>query len=155
MAKLVQLKIAVILHLLITWSAIAHAADASTFVSGIEAIPLEAFGYVAGIAFASGSAATLIKVARPDVVVRSLALEVTKDLVSSVVAGMLMFFVTSWREVPLWPQLGLILVAGYGGTKVLDLALADGLFPWLGKALGRLPDAAPPVRTPRSEEPTP
>lgn len=154
MAKFVQLKIAVVLHLLITWSALAHAADASAFVSGIESIPIEALGYVGGIAFASGSAATLIKVARPDVMVRNLFLEVFKDLVSSVVAGMLVFFFTSWLGTSMWPQLGLILLAGFGGTKVLDVALADGLFPWLSRAMGRLPEAAP-ARPTTNEETTP
>lgn len=148
MAKFVQLKIAIVIHLLITWSAVAYAADANSFVLGIEAIPLEAFGYVAGIAFASGSAATLIKVARPDIIVRNLFLEVVKDLVASVVAGMLVFFFTSWMGTSIWPQLGLILLAGFGGTRVLDVAIADGLFPWLSKVMGRTIDTIPAPRAP-------
>lgn len=143
MAKLVQLKIAILLHLLVTWSAVAYAADTTSFVSGIESIPLQALGYVAGIAFASGSAATLIKVARPDIIVRNLFLEVVKDLVSSVVAGMLVFFFTSWMGTTIWPQLGLILLAGFGGTRVLDVALADGFFPWLSKAMGHTLESMP------------
>lgn len=143
MAKSLQLKFALLVHLFITWTAFAYASDPKDFVAGIESIPLDAFKYVAGVSFAAGSAATLIKVARPDIVIRNLVLEVIKDLVSSVVAGMLVFFFTSWMGLSMWPQLGLILMAGFGGTRVLDMALAEGFFPWLSKAMGRLatPDA--------------
>jgi hypothetical protein len=143
--KSLQLRLALLVHLFITGSVFAYASEAKDFVAGIESIPLEAFKYVAGVAFASGSAATLIKVARPDIVVRNLPLEVVKDLACSVVAGMLIFAFTSWMGLSMWPQLALILMAGFGGTRVLDMALAEGFFPWLSRAMGRMGEPTPPA----------
>lgn len=138
MGKSIQLKLCALVHLFIIATAFAYAADAKEFVAGIEAIPLDAFKYVAVVAFAAGTGATLIKVARPDIVVRSLPLEIAKDLFCSVLAGTLVFAFTSWLGLTMWPQLILILMAGFGGTQVLDVALAKGFFPWLSVVLGRL-----------------
>lgn len=143
MGKSIQLKLCALVHLLIIATAFAYAADANEFVAGIEAIPLAAFKYVAVLSFAAGTGATLIKVARPDVIVRSLPLEIAKDLFCSVIAGVLVFGFTSWVGLTMWPQLILILMAGFGGTQVLDVALAKGFFPWLSSVLGRLSGPPP------------
>lgn len=147
MAKSLQLKLAIVVHLFITGTVFAYAADAKEFVSGLDSIPLEAFQRVAALAFAAGSAATLIKVARPSVSIRNLPLEIIKDLFCSVLAGMLIFAFTNWLGVGVWPQFVLVLLAGFGGTQVLDMALAKGFFPWLSGVLGRLggtPQPPPP-----------
>lgn len=138
MGKSIQLKLAALVHLFTTGIVIAYASEAKDFVEGIEAIPIEAFKYVAGVAFAFGSAATLIKVARRDIIIKNLPLEILKDLVCSVAAGMLVFAFTSWIGLSMWPQFGLIMLAGFGGTQVLDVALSKGFFPWLNQVLGRL-----------------
>lgn len=150
MAKSLQLKLAIVVHLFITGTVFAYAADAKEFVSGLDSIPLEAFQRVAALAFAAGSAATLIKVARPSVAVKNLPLEIVKDLFCSVLAGMLIFAFTNMAGLSMWPQFVLVLLAGFGGTQVLDMALAKGFFPWLSSLLGRLGGAVPP--TPRSED---
>jgi hypothetical protein len=142
--KSIQVKLCALVHLLIIGTAFAYAADANDFVAGIESIPLDAFKYVAMVAFAAGTGATLIKVARPDVVVKRLPIEIAKDLFCSGLAGMLVFFFTSWVGLTIWPQLILILLAGFGGTQVLDVALAKGFFPWLSTVLGRLSGPVPP-----------
>lgn len=153
MAKTLQLKIAILLHLLLTWSAFAYAAEENSFVAGIESIPLKAIGLVLFISVVGGSASTLTKIARPDIVVKSLVLEICKDLVCSVAAGMLLFLFTSWWTWNFWGQATMILMAGYGGAKVLDFSLAEGFFPALARALGRsvapavpVPPATPPVQ---------
>lgn len=153
MAKSLQLKIALILHVLFTWNAFAYAAEENAFVAGIESIPIKAIGLVVFISFVGGSASTLTKIARPDIAVRSLTLEICKDMVCSVAAGLLIFLFTSWWTWNFWGQAAMILLAGYGGSKVLDFSLAEGFFPALARALGRpAPDSTPPVVPPVKEE---
>jgi len=152
-AKSLQLKIAILLHLLLTWCTFAYAAEENSFVAGLESIPLKAIGLVLFISVVGGSASTLTKIARPDVVVRSLALEISKDMVCSIAAGMLLFLFTSWWTWNFWGQATMILLAGYGGSKVLDFSLAEGFFPALSRALGR--SAAPPPVVPPVQEETP
>lgn len=138
MAKSYQLKYAIWAYLLMTWSALAYAAE-SPFVTGIDAIPQKAFAYVFGLAIIGGAAGTLAKLARPDVVVRNLPLEIAKDIVASLVAGMLAFFITSWLDnFDFWLTAIAITMAGYGGSKVLDFALVEGFMPWLRDLLRRV-----------------
>lgn len=143
MAKSVQLKWAIWIYLLLNWTAVAYASE-SPFVAGIETIPVKAVAYVFGLAIIGGAAGTLTKLSRPDIVVRNLPLEITKDIVASLAAGLLVFFFTSWWDnINFWLQAAFVTMAGYGGSKVLDLALADGFLPWLQRAFGRNVDAAP------------
>lgn len=144
MGKSIQLRLAALVHLFITGTVIAYAAEAKAVIAGIESIPLESVRWVAGVSFAFGSVATIIKVAKRDIAVKNLPLEIAKDLVSSVAAGVLVFAFTSWLEVPMWPQFILIMLAGFGGTQVLEVALAKGFFPWLNGILGRLSGAPVP-----------
>lgn len=143
MGKSIQLKLAALVHLLILGSAFAYAAEVKTVFDGLESLPIEAFKSAAIISFAAGTGATLIKVARPDIVIRNLALEIVKDLFCSMLSGVLVFGFTSWVGLTIWPQFILVLLAGFGGTQVLDMALAKGLFPWLSTVLGRI--AGPPA----------
>ncbi|KAK1548192.1 hypothetical protein Q3G72_001039 [Acer saccharum] len=136
--SLQQLKFAVWIYLTLFWCFAAYGAD-STLVQGLEAIPLKAALYVLVLSVVGGAAGTLNKLAQPDLQIRNLPLEIAKDTIMSVVAGMLTFFMTSWISViTFWPQAILITVAGYGGSKVLDLALADGLIPWLQRVFGKV-----------------
>lgn len=157
MAKSLQLKIAILLHLLLTWCTFAYAAEENSFVAGLESIPLKAIGLVLFISVVGGSASTLTKIARPDVVVRSLALEISKDMVCSIAAGMLLFLFTSWWTWNFWGQATMILLAGYGGSKVLDFSLSEGFFPALARALGRTAESTKPANpiTPPVQEESP
>lgn len=150
MGKSIQLKLAALVHLFITGIVIAYAAESKAVVAGIESIPLESVRWVAGVSFAFGSVATIIKVAKRDIAIKNLPLEIIKDLVSSVAAGVLVFAFTSWIELSMWPQFILIMLAGFGGTQVLDVALAKGFFPWLNAILGRL-SGSPPVAPPEKD----
>lgn len=143
MAKSLQLKYAIWTYLLMTWSVVAYAAE-NPLVAGIEAIPLKAVLYVFALSIVGGAAGTLTKLARPDIQVRNLPLEIAKDMVASVAAGLIVFFFTSWwDDVNFWLQAALVTMAGYGGSKVLDLALADGFLPWLQRAFGRAASEPP------------
>lgn len=143
MAKSVQLKWAIWIYMLLNWTAVAYASE-SPFVAGIEKIPAKAVVYVFGLAVLGGAAGTLTKLARTDIVVRNLSLEITKDIVASLAAGVFVFLFTSWwDDINFWLQAAFITLAGYGGSKVLDLALADGLLPWMQRVFGRNVDAAP------------
>ena len=143
MAKNVQLKYAVQAYLLLTWSAFAYAAE-NPFVAGIESIPARAIVYVLGLAVIGGAAGTLTKLSRPDTVVRNLPLEICRDILASVVAGMLVFFFTSsvkWFD--FWLMAAMVTLAGYGGSKVLDLMLVDGALPALRNLIQRIFNITP------------
>lgn len=147
MAKSYQLKLAIWFYLVFNWTAVAWAAE-SPLVAGIESIPLKAMVYVFALSIVGGAAGTLTKLSKPEVIVRNLPLEITKDIVASVAAGMLIFFFTSWWDsINFWLQAAMVTMAGYGGSKVLDFALADGFFPWMQRAFGRNVDT-PPNRSP-------
>lgn len=138
MAKSSQLKYAIWAYLMLTWSAMAYAAE-NPFVDGLDSIPQKAIAYVFGLAIIGGAAGTLAKLARPDVVVPNLPLEIVKDIMASLVAGMLAFFVTSWIDkFDFWLTAIAITMAGYGGSKVLDFALVEGFMPWLRDLLRRV-----------------
>lgn len=132
-----QLKRAFWLWLLTIWSTTAWAAQ-STFAADLSSIPLEAIKWTVLLSFIGGAASTTNKIAAPDVVVRSIPLEILKDVMASLVAGLVTFFLCSWINVPYWLQAALITLAGYGGSKALDQLLVNGLFAWFEKMFGRL-----------------
>lgn len=149
MAKsLQQLKYAIWAYLSLTWSAMAYAAE-NRLVDGIESIPPRAIAYVLGLAIIGGAAGTLTKLSRPDTAVRNLPLEIIKDILASIVAGLLAFFFTSWADkFDFWLMAILITLAGYGGSKVLDIMLIDGAMPWFQNFLRRVFNVAPPKDDP-------
>lgn len=144
MAKSLQLKYAIWSYLLLTWSAMAYAAE-NPLVAGLEAIPPRAMAYVIGLAIIGGAAGTLTKLSRPDTVVRNLPLEICKDILASLVAGLIAFFVGSWsNKVDFWLMAAMITIAGYGGSKLLDVALVDGAVPWVRDFMRRVFNITPP-----------
>ena len=114
------------LWLLMFWSTSAWAAS-KTFASDLSSIPPAAVAVAIGLALIGGATATLQKIAAPDFVVKSLALEVIKDICSSVVAGLVTYSVCAWQELPLLIQPAFITIAGYGGSRVLERYLAAGM----------------------------
>lgn len=153
MAKSLQLNYAIRAYLLLTWSAMAYAAE-SPLVVGIEAIPPRALVYVFGLAIIGGAAGTLTKLSRPDVVVRSLPLEICKDILASIVAGMMSFFIASWfNKLDFWAMAASITMAGYGGSKLLDFALVEGVMPMLRDFFRRVFNVASPATPPKDGPP--
>lgn len=148
MAKSLQLKYAIWCCLILNWGAVAYAAE-NPLVQGIESIPLKAFGYVLALSIVGGTAGTLTKLARPDLIVRNLPLEITKDMLASIVIGMLVFFFTSWWDsINFWLQAAMITIAGYSGSKGLDMLLIDGAMPWFRQFMQRVLNTAPPPNGP-------
>lgn len=108
------------------WTASAAAAQV-TFVTDLSTIPVAAVAVAAVIALIGGTSATLGKIASPDVVIKNLTLVVFADIMTSLVAGVGMFFVLAWlKQDPLLTAV-CILLAGYGGSRVIEHALGIGL----------------------------
>lgn len=143
MAKSLQLKYAIWACLILNWGAVAYAAE-NPLVAGIESIPLKAVGYVLALSIIGGTAGTLTKLARPDLMVRNLPLEITKDMLASIVMGLLAFFLSSWfKDVNFWLQAAMITMAGYSGSKGLDMLLIDGAMPWFQDFMRRVLNTQP------------
>lgn len=144
MAKSLQLKYAIWACLFLNWGAVAYAAE-NPLVQGLESIPIKALGYVLALSIIGGTAGTLTKLARPDVIVRNLSLEITKDMLASIVIGMFIFFITMWWEgVNFWLQAAMITMAGYSGSKGLDMLLIEGAIPWFRQFMQRVFNVTPP-----------
>jgi hypothetical protein len=142
-AKSLQLKTAIWLWAMVLWGSAAYAAE-TDLAKGLEAIPFAAIKYVLIFSFIGGVVGTLNKITNPNIVVQRVWLEVLKDLMSSLLAGMLAFFFTSWMPISFWIQAALITLAGVGGSKILDRMLEGGMFPWIDRLFGRInKDPAP------------
>lgn len=147
MAKSLQLKIAVFFYLglLWSWSTYAYAAAAETdLAKGLEAIPFQSIKYVFLFCLIGGAAGTLNKISNPQIIVARVWLEIVKDLVCAMAAGMITFFLVSWTGLAFWLQAALITLAGVGGSKALDLMVTDGFFPWINRVFGRATQVTPP-----------
>jgi len=142
MRNVIQLKKFFFAWLILMWSVATWAAE-STFAKDMSSIPLEAIQWTVLLSLIGGAAFTTNKVSRPDIIVKNIWLEMAKDLLMSLVAGLVTFFFTSWWAAPYWLQAALITLAGYGGSKALDKYLADALFAWI--------DKAKPANTPTQE----
>jgi hypothetical protein len=110
--------------LLALWSASAWAAAT---VNDLSSISFVAVAVAVVLAVIGGAAATLQKLASPEIVVKSILLEVCKDTVSSVVAGLVTYSLCAWQELPMLLQPACITMAGYGGSRVLERYLAAGM----------------------------
>lgn len=108
------------------WTASAAAAQA-TFVTDLSKIPLAAVAIAVLIALIGGAAATLAKVANPSLEIKNMGLVVASDILSSLVVGLVTFFLCAWQELNPLLAAGCIFVAGYGGSRVLDRYLAAGM----------------------------
>lgn len=150
MGKTLQLTHAIWLYVLVTWSAACYAAESITLAKGLGSIPLADIGTALFLAIIGGVTGTLVKLSRLNHGVTNLALEITKDVMSSLVVGLLAFFFSNFfKWIDVWAQAGGILLAGYGGSKVLDVMLDDGAIPWLRVFFNRLlGKPAPPTQTP-------
>jgi hypothetical protein len=112
--------------LLTFWSASAWAAS-STFASDLSSIPAAAVAVAVGLSLVGGAAATLQKIANPDFSVKSVPVEIIKDIFASVVAGLVTYSLCVWQGIPLLLQPACITIAGYGGSRVLERYLAAGI----------------------------
>ena len=123
------------------WSAGAAAAQA-TFGSDLSSIPPAAVAVAVVLALIGGAAATLRKIASPTITIKSVPLEVSSDLLLSLLAGLVTYFLCAWQEVPILLQAALIPLAGFGGARVLEAYLAGALAK-LNSRLGGPPSPPP------------
>lgn len=128
--------------LAILWSGAAAAAQVA-FAHDITSIPMGAIAVAMALAFIGGLAFTTQKIAKPDIVVRSIPLEIFKDIINSLVAGLAAFFLGSWCSVPPFAQALLITVAGYGGSRFLEQLLTE-VFTRIGTLINGTAAATPP-----------
>jgi hypothetical protein len=106
------------------WSATAYAATQIHVVIGndLASIPLVAWAITVMLSAIGGAAATLQRLSSAGDLSRW-KLEVARDLVCSIVAGLVAFFFCEAIDVSSATEAGAITVAGYGSSKVLDMFL--------------------------------
>ncbi len=126
MRDCLQLKQMCSIWLMALWSASAFAAQA-TFATDLSSIPLGAVAVAAVIALIGGSAATMARIADPGTVIHHMTKEVIRDILASLVVGMVTFFACAWKEISPFPAAGAIFIAGYGGSRVLERYLVIGI----------------------------
>lgn len=117
--------------LLTFWATAAWAAQ-SSFGTDMASIPPSAIAISALLAIIGGAAYSAQKVANPDTVIKSILLEVIKDILTSIVIGLLVFFLGSWLQWASVVQAGLITLGGYGGSRVLEPAL-QSFISWISR----------------------
>jgi hypothetical protein len=108
------------------WSFAALAAQ-NTLPADLRSIPVEAIAIAVVLAVIGGAAHTAAKLADATTVLKSVRLEVLKDVLSSVVAGLITFFVCSYLGWASVLQAACITLAGYGGSRVLEKYLDTAL----------------------------
>jgi hypothetical protein len=110
-----------------TYAAVVAAEGAEERISAIE-LALSIL-----VALIGGAAHTASRIADPEITIKSVRLEVTKDLLTSVVAALLFFFGGIYYEWPISLRFGAITLAAYGGSRVLEPGVAA-----LGEFMKRL-----------------
>lgn len=117
------------------WVPAAWAAQ-STFAGDITAIPPAAIAISVLLAIIGGAAYTAQKIADPAVSIKNIPAEIIKDVLTSIVIGLLIFFLGSYLQWASVVQAGLITLGGYGGSRVLEPALSAFL-KWIGRSAER------------------
>lgn len=108
------------------WSVAAWAAQVS-FTADLALIPPAAIAVSVLLSIIGGAAFSASKLADPETVVKSVSLEIVKDILASIVAGLLTFFICSWLNFAAVLQAACITIAGYGGSRVLERYLNSAL----------------------------
>lgn len=110
------------LLLALTWSAVAYAATHTQVAFGqdLASIPVLAYGITIILSGIGGAASTLQKLSRAEDLSRW-RLEVLKDTVSAILAGLLIFFLCESFQWDSAREAFAITIAGYGNTKLIDL----------------------------------
>jgi len=97
------------------------------FAADMEPISFALVMVSLGLAFIGGATFTAQKMSDPSTIVKSIPLEIIKDILASFVAGMMTFFLCEYFKVPTLLQLAGILISGYGGSRILERYLSSAL----------------------------
>lgn len=141
MAKNVQLKYAILIYLGLFWCATAYATEMS-LEQGLRSLSAFTLISILVLSAVGGAGATLIRMTSPTApLVRNLPLEIARDIACSILAGFLGFLLSSWYKWEVWyPTAFIITISGFGGSKILNIYLNEGLIPfgkkWLRRLLG-------------------
>lgn len=115
------------------WCTAALAAEQTFRQPSLTELPLAAITVSVLLAVIGGAAYTAQKMAAPDgQQIGSIPLEIIKDVLTSVVIGLIAFSVSSYLELPVVVQAGVITLAGYGGSRVLEPALG-AMLKWISR----------------------
>lgn len=123
----------------------AFAAQA-VFVTDLSVIPLGTVALAVVISIVGGMASTLAKISSPRIKVENLWLVVMSDMVSSIVGGLIAFFIAAAAERPPFQAAVAILVAGLTGAIGLKKYFPFGISE-VGTRAGE-PGAISPERNP-------
>lgn len=139
----------------VLWCVAAWAQNRITFGDDLAAIPPLALVLVAVLSVLGGLTSTLRKMHDRSEAVRSFGLLIAKDVLSSLSAGMITFFITESYDIDSLLQAVAIYAAGFSSARVLN-ALSQDWLPLILRQDRRGPDADPPGserRRPRKPKP--
>ncbi len=137
------------------WGLSAWAQNRITFGDDLASIPPLALVLVAVLSVLGGLTSTLRKLHDRNEPVRSFGLLIAKDVLSSLSAGMITFFITESYDIDSLQQAVAIYAAGFSSARVLN-ALSQDWLPLILRQDRRGPDVAPPDnerRRPRKPKP--
>jgi len=103
------------------WSATTVAAESN--VDTLATIPWISVCISGAISLWGGMIATLQKLSDITLKKKLLKVEVLKDLLASIAAGFVAYSLGMWGEWNVWLLATALLIAGYGGSKILDALL--------------------------------
>lgn len=155
MAKSIQLKFAIGLSwffAMLSTSMVVYAAENDRLAHGLEAIPFGDVKYCLIIIGIAGLLATLMKMTNVNTPpVRDMTLEICKDAVGSLAAGLLGYLTISWVDQEIYRinilmQAVFIFFSAFGGSRLIEPMYNDGFLgivrTFISRLLGR--QAAPP-----------
>lgn len=109
-----------ILLILVSFAAVAWAQERVAFGDDLASMSWLTLLFVVALPAAGGMAATLRKLHNKDTQVRSPALMVATDLLTSIVAGVLVFFGAIKFEADTPTTGGALILAGWSGARVFE-----------------------------------
>ncbi|CAJ3202197.1 Uncharacterised protein [Burkholderia pseudomallei] len=112
------------MFLALTWSLVTYAATRSdvSFGRDLASIPIIAYVITVILSSIGGAASTLQKLSNAEDLSRW-KLHVARDMVSSIAAGLLMFFIAESFRWDSAQEAAAITVAGYGSSKLFDAVM--------------------------------
>ena len=105
---------------LLGWYTTVYAAQDTVVLT---ALPWASIGISAAISIWGGLISTLQKLNSLTEQAKSLKIEVAKDMLASIASGFIAYAFGMWSNWNVWLLAIMLLVAGYGGSKVLDTIL--------------------------------
>lgn len=105
---------------LLGWSATTFATELAP--PDLVALPWASIAVATIISIWGGMAATLGRIARAEEKIY-LPVIIAKDVLVSTIIGVIVYSLGAWREWNVWELAIVLLLAGYGGSRVLDMLL--------------------------------